>query len=494
MKQKKHLILAIGLIGLISLSLATAIAPISTTTTAQRSSVETSSSVGKGYLQEITSGKYLLHLEGSPYEIGYQAGYLDPESVTRLASEDWFRNVIEGLLDAPEWVQEIVFSDILDYNRLQDVVGSVLSDSVIEQYDAESGDSISTMIDKFMGLCSELIDVQINLGYVPQEYLTEMQGLYDGVTDAGYSIDLDDIHLLNIGMDALLALGYPVAVDWLSLMDLFNLHSCAGFVAQDDATTNGQTIMGRHWQFSAYVTHEEMCIMEIVPDSGNKILTTSCAGFVGITAGMNDQGIGIGMDMSPAEDCDPAHFGMGTLLTTRYALQHCDQGSDVVNFIASNPHGTSWIYGIGDGKNGETGGCALELSDNYIKLRGMGYEHPWWHIFGVRDQIEHKDDLVTYTNHYIHVRMNDQANAHSTDESKERYSWLTNDALSYYGNIDLDKGSTIINYLSPSVRPNDYYTDPTEPVGASVTCWDLTNLQGRALFGHYNEAWVSFGF
>jgi hypothetical protein len=198
--------------------------------------------------------------------------------------------------------------------------------------------------------------------------------------------------------------------------------------------------------------------------------------------------------MSPAEDCDPAHYGMGTLLTARHALQYCDQYSEVINFIASSPHGCSWIYGIGDGRNGEIGGCALEVSDDHIRERDTDYEHPWWHIFGVRDQIEEKDDLVTFTNHFIHVRMNDLSDAHSTDESKLRYSWLTNDALSYYGNINLETGAIITNYLSPSVRPNDYYSDPTEPVGASVTCWDLTNLQGKALFGHYNEPWVYFGF
>ena len=448
---------------------------------------------GKGYLKEIANGKYYLHLEGSPYEMGYQAGYLDPSSVARLASEDWFRSVAYNILDAPEWAQSIVFQLVLGKSRLKDVCGDVLSDETIDQYDANLGDSIEDMMYKMLGLCSELIDAQIEQGYVPQEFLTEMKGVRDGAQDAGYDVTLQEVYLLNLGMDALLTLGYPVATDFLRLMDMFNLHACAGFVAQDGATTNGQTIMGRHFQFTDYITHEEMCIIEFSPNNGNEILATSCAGFVGVTAGMNNQGIGIGMDMSPAKDCDPAHFGMGTLLTTRYALQYCDQGSEVVNFIESIPHGCTWIYGIGDGRNGETGGCALEVSANHIRERTMDYEHPWWHIFGVRDQIEEKDDLVTYTNHYIHVRMNDLSDAVSIDDSKDRYSWITNDALSNYGNIDLETGCTIINYLSPAIR--DYYGDDiTQTVKTSITCWDLTNLQGKALFGHYDDSWVSFGF
>ncbi|TXT56263.1 MAG: hypothetical protein BAJALOKI2v1_600013 [Promethearchaeota archaeon] len=449
---------------------------------------------GRGYLQDLGNGKYLLHVEGSPYEMGYQAGYLDPDSVSRLGSKDWFINVISGMLDAPDWVMDSVFRDVLDYNRLQDVVGSVLSDTKIAQYSAASGDTIDDMIDKLVGLCTELVYVQISLGYVPQEFLTEIQGVYDGCLDAGGSVLLEDLYLLNIGMDAMLALAYPVVCGWLFWMDLFNLHSCAGFVATDDATTNGQTIMGRHWQFTEYITHEEMLIMEFEPDNGYKILSTNCAGFVGLTSAMNDQGLGIGMDMSPAEDCDPAHYGMGTLLTARYAMQYCSQFMETLEFIAYGVHGCSWIYGVGDGRNGETGGCALEVSDTYVRARHMSYEHPWWAWFS-RDQIEHKNDLVTYTNHYIHVRMNDLSDAHSTDESKLRYEWLTNDALYYYGSIDLETGATIIDYLHPPRFADEgYYSDPSGPVGASVTCWDLTNLQGKALFGFYDDSWVNFGF
>lgn len=57
---------------------------------------------GKGYLMELEPGKLLMHLEGTGYEMGFQAGYLDPQSVVALASDDWFINVIKGLLSADE--------------------------------------------------------------------------------------------------------------------------------------------------------------------------------------------------------------------------------------------------------------------------------------------------------------------------------------------------------------------------------------------------------
>jgi hypothetical protein len=440
---------------------------------------------GDGYIKDLGNGKELMHLEGSPFEMGYQQGYLDPISVSQLASQDWFETVIMNLLDAPEWILSIILGDIMDYGRLQDEVGSVIDDATLQQLAASSGDSIEVMLEKMMDLCTLL--AWENLQYTPYEYYEEMVGLYYGVYDAGYYVPFDDILLLNMGMDAMLALAYPVVEPWLFWMDLFAFLSCSGFVAEDDATVGGHTIMGRHWQFTSYVLYEEMMFMEFVPDSGNSFLSTSAPGFIGVTSAMNNQGLGIGNDMVPAQDYNPARYGIGTLLTTRYVMQYTSQLSEAISFIQNSIRGVSWIYGIGDGRNGETGGVALETSEHYCSIRSMSYEHPWWAIFS-HDQIEHKNDLVTYTNHYIYRRMNDWADSTAIDDSKDRYSWLTNEALNVYGSIDLEVGADLIDYLHPPAY--DYYSDPSGPVGAAVTAWDLTTLQAKALWGHYDDPWV----
>ena len=441
---------------------------------------------GKGYIEELNTGKQLIHMEGSPYEMGYQQGYLDPVSVTRLASVDWFKAVVMNLLDADDWILEFIMKDVLDYDRLIDEVGSVVDEPTIAAVAAQSGDDLDMLLDKLFSLCRVLI--AYNTIYVPQEFLDEIQGVADGATDAGYPVSYEDVLLLNMGMDAMLALAYPVIEPYLFWMDLFSFLSCSGYVAQDAATTDGHTIMGRHFQFTTYVTHEEMSLMEFCPDNGNRFLSTNCAGFVGVSSGMNDQGLGIGNDMVPAQDCDPANFGMGTLLTARYVMQYTNQLSEAINFITTNTRGCSWIYGIGDGRNGETGGVALETSASYYRIRDMTYRRPWWAIFSY-NPIEKKNDLVTYSNHYIHYRMNALADSTAIDDSKDRYTWLTNLALDMYGTLNLDTGCTLIDYLHP---PNyGYYgSDLTQPVGAAITCWDLTTLEVKALFGHYNDEWV----
>ncbi|QEE18013.2 C45 family autoproteolytic acyltransferase/hydrolase [Promethearchaeum syntrophicum] len=484
MSRKIRILIKVNIIFMILLI--PSIGIINLASAAQISSIIAYSPDGKGYIEELSSGKQLIHMEGSPYEMGYQQGYLDPISVERLASVDWFKNVVLNLLEAEDWILLFIMKKVLNYNRLMSEVGSVVDEPTIAAVAAQSTDNLDMLLDKLFILCHEL--VAYNSIYVPQEFLDEIQGVADGATDAGHPVSYEEVLLLNMGMDALLALAYPVVEPYLFWMDLFSFLSCSGYVAQGAATTDGHTIMGRHWQFTSYVTHEEMILMEYCPDSGNQFLSTSCAGFVGVTSAMNDQGLGIGNDMVPAQDCNPANFGMGTLLTARYVMQYTNQLSEAINFITTHTRGCSWIYGIGDGRNGETGGVALETSTNYYRVRDMTYTRPWWAIFSF-NTIEKKSDLVTYTNHYIYYRMNDLADSTAIDDSVDRYTWLTNLALDMYGTLDLDSGSVLIDYLHP---PNyGYYgSDLTQPVGCAVTCWDLTTLEAKALFGYYNDDWV----
>jgi hypothetical protein len=441
---------------------------------------------GAGFIQEISPGKYKMHLQGSPYEMGFQQGYLGGDSASRLASEGWFKNIVTGLLGASDTILLWVLEDILDYNRLKNVVGSVVDEPTLQAVKFTSGDTVDSCLDKLLALCRVL--VAHNSQYAPLELLQECQGVADGSTAKGYTISYDDVLLLNMGMDALLALAYPVVEPLLFWLDLFSFLSCSGYVAKGGATSNGHTIMGRHWQFSSYVLYEEMMMIEYYPNNGYKFISTSAPGFVGLTSAMNERGVGIGQDMVPAQDCDPANYGMGTLFTARNVAQHAAGYDEAINMITSNLHGCSWIYGIGDGLYGTTGGCALETSANNYRVRDMRYTRPWWAIFSF-DTIEKKSDLVTWTNHYIYVRMNDIADSYAVDDSKDRYGWLTNEALDMYGTINIDTGATLMDYLHP---PNyGYYSDPAGPVGACITAWDLTTLQAKALFGHYNDDWVT---
>jgi hypothetical protein len=52
--------------------------------------IHTGAAVGKSYVKELdTPGKYLMHLEGTPYQIGYAMGSLRPGDVVRLVHGEY---------------------------------------------------------------------------------------------------------------------------------------------------------------------------------------------------------------------------------------------------------------------------------------------------------------------------------------------------------------------------------------------------------------------
>jgi len=105
-------------------------------------------------------------------------------------------------------------------------------------------------------------------------------------------------------------------------------------------------------------------------------------------------------------------------------------------------------------------------------------------------QIEDKKDLVVYTNHFLRYPMRELTYSFARSSSTTRYEWLVSDALSYYGEIDLETGAEIIDYLHPP--KHDYYPSEHYPVCTVINSWDLTSLKGKALYGRYSDSWVYF--
>jgi hypothetical protein len=310
---------------------------------------------GKGYIQEISEGKYLLHMEGTPYEMGYQQGFLDPYSVASICNPDWMFHIVYSRIPVSDPdMKRAIFMQVLDYNRLSSEVGSVISTEILMELSAKPDDDLYTLVYKVLEI-AQLLAIH-NSQYTPPEFLEEMRGVADGCSDAGYPVSYHDVLLLNMGMDAMLTILYPIMIDLIA-----QSHSCAGFIAQGEATKNGHTIMGRHWQFTPVILSETFKVMEYVPNRGNRFIATSSAGFVGVTSGMNEKGLGIGMNSVVSADVDPANYGMGVILMTRYIMQYCNQLGEAIDFISNTLRGCSWNIGIGDGRNGQTGAEENEL-------------------------------------------------------------------------------------------------------------------------------------
>ena len=434
---------------------------------------------GKGYLKINIDGKKLLHVEGTPYEMGYQHGYLLAEDVGIMTSEDYFLNLILDMLlgmDKDEIIAKIM-ELIGDCHVIEDLLDCAI-----------------------IGLKDFLINLtwsmmQENFQYVPEAFLEEMQGVADGATDAGVATTQKNVLILNMGFDALLTLGYPIAMIVTLIPGLAtlvakiieNLHACNGFVVYGDATVDGRVLLGRDFMFSSYGFHETALLIEQVPDDGYSFVSVSYAGFVGATAAMNSKGLGIGCDMVPALDCTPGESGMGVLLTCRNVVQYAGELSEAVDMINTSKRGVSWLYVLGDGVGEEIGGAVMETSAHKCVVRYSDYEQPCWSPY---PQIEHKDDIVTVTNHYLDPEMNFGAGSWALDDdSPWRYETMTNLILDNYGTIDVAKGCELIDFLHPP-NYNYYGGDTSQPVSSSVSLFDLSNLDVYSLFNYYDDPWA----
>jgi hypothetical protein len=419
---------------------------------------------GRGYLAVNSEGKKLLHVEGSPYQMGYQHGYLCAEGVYHMASVEFWGGLIINMTGLDVTVDQLVT-----------LVGG------------EKG------IKALVNLLYLPIDKSIKNGDIPAEFLEEVNGIVDGANDAGYPVDYKSVMMNNMAFDAILGIGYPVVSPFIPLaIPLMPVpHACNAFVATGSATVDGRTVMGRDFMFGNGVYYKYGILIEYVPDRGNRFVSVMAPSFVGTAAGMNDKGIGIGIDMVPSANCNVTALGMGGLLINRYVLQYAGELSQGVKILTSRRLGVSWLFPIGDGKGAETGGAVVEVSANMKRVRYDDYRQPSWaKLFNIPSQIETKDDLIVTTNHYLNPDMYLTLGG-AIPDSTWRYETLTDLCLKAHGSIDNTAARVLIDFLHP---PNyGYYVpDPNLPVESSISMFDLTNLEVSSLYGLYSDPWVIF--
>ena len=81
--------------------------------------------LGECYLKDLGNGKKLLHLEGTPYEMGYAMGYLVPDEVRRITSLEYFMAVIDAMGDQPvstlfaAWMKNMALEVMAFLTRIQ---------------------------------------------------------------------------------------------------------------------------------------------------------------------------------------------------------------------------------------------------------------------------------------------------------------------------------------------------------------------------------------
>jgi len=279
------------------------------------------------------TGWIYLHIEGTPYERGYQHGHLMareiPEYLERCAAD------LGQKADNQGWA------------HLRTAAGALF----LHGFD--------------------------------REILEEMRGIADGASDAGVKwlgrrIDLVDIVVANVTveMDELQA-AMPVTPTGLEGLHLEppayfdrkrdRREHCSAFAATGSATRDGKMVIGHVTWWPLTLAEGTNVMLDIKPASGRRVLMQSYAG--GIESGtdwyQNDAGVVL---TETTIGQTPFNFdGTPVAYRARLAIQYGENVDQVVEKLGTKNNGlytNEWL--IGDAKNNEI--AMYELGTYHTKL------------------------------------------------------------------------------------------------------------------------------
>jgi hypothetical protein len=274
---------------------------------------------GEGYRYD-DRGWIFVHVEGEPYERGYQFGFLVADEIVSYISK---LAILENRDDPEAGWTSIRFKT----NSL-----------FLRGYDAE--------------------------------YLTEMKGIADGAAHAGAEygdrpLELEDIVAVNSVVDlgqledaieltphGLTGESFLRAEDELLIDE--GSHKCSAFAATGPATRDGQVVFGQIFMWYGYTGVHWNVICDVVPTDGHRLVYHTFPG--GIHSGsdfyINSAGIVIGETTVAQTPYDPSGTPQSNRI--RKAAQYADSIDDVERILTTDNNGmytNDWP--IADVKTGE---------------------------------------------------------------------------------------------------------------------------------------------
>jgi len=265
--------------------------------------------------------KKAYYVEGSHYEMGYLLGRMAEPEIGRMCTE-----FNEGIL------LEFIHGDFRNH-RLEDILGESL-EMILYQL-------------------SENIDPDI-----PDEYKDELRGILEGCSDVNprTKVDWQGLWVLNVGIDALLSYVYTGNLPITRALPAPITHEhltiplqCNGFSVFGPAVEGGGHLLGRDFMFpTAGVFQDTACLIIQSPEGKQPFVSMTAPGMIGCVAGMNVHGLGVGVDMAPAGNCDPSRPGFNSLLLARHSIENGDSCDRAVRIMEEAQRGVSWCYILAD--------------------------------------------------------------------------------------------------------------------------------------------------
>lgn len=265
------------------------------------------------------NGWIFLHIEGKPFERGFQRGYFTASEIG-----EFFKTVAH--------TQKFETAKEIDF---------------------------------FVAAASKLLQDK-----VPEEYMEELKGIVSGMKKAGKSVTLDEMLFMNGFIDILW--------HWWPQEQASTKTpgpGCSAFIATGNATSDGQIVMAHNsWYFYALLRFCNI-IVDIVPERGHRILMQSwgpclysATDFFITDAGL----IGTETTIGDFEGFDPE--GVPVFVRARKAMQYAysiDEWAKIMIENNSGAYANSWL--IGDIRTNEIARLELGLKHHSLEKKKNGY-------------------------------------------------------------------------------------------------------------------------
>jgi hypothetical protein len=271
------------------------------------------------------NGWILLHLYGSPFQIGFQHGY-------------WLANEIKLNIERTKLYIEKTYEKSWNY---------------------------------FLNIAEKIC-----WNETPEEYKEEILGVASGVNNRGFTqVTLKDILFINGYGDAL---SYHTAREHgegSKQNELMEPH-CSAFIATGDATKDKEIILAHNTWFSYIIGIGYNVMLSIMPERGHKMFLQTWPGAIGgstIDWDINDAGLMI----AETTITGAAKFnleGIPYFVRGRKALQYSNSIDEWMNIMTTKNNG-GWAndYLIGDAKTNEVAWLELGAFKWAIERKTNGY-------------------------------------------------------------------------------------------------------------------------
>jgi len=293
---------------------------------------------------EKRGGLYLLFLEGSPYEMGYQHGV--------LLREEIHKGVLP--LHANPTENQAPFSRMPAWKR------------------------------KILSRYFDWAYFRPMLAHAPHGFLEELKGLSDGC-----GVPFAEVFRGNMLSEFNMNTVPLVRRNLIRQIE----GGCTSFAAFGSMTVNGNMVVGRNTDYSGGGLWDRYQVVFFYqPQEGYRFVNVGSAGLLKCNSCMNERGLVLGAHFMYSDDVSPK--GVGFTAFEFEIMKKAATVEEVFDIVCRNPRNGAFGYLVASGENGDAG--VIEGSAGYAGLRRPEKDAIWETNFMTTPETRPVDLLIRY--------------------------------------------------------------------------------------------------